>query len=317
MAGTRRTRAWLRWPAGLAALVIVLAAAGSVPAQAGPADPDEALYAQCRTTAQDAAEQYRNVKNISVAVLCSRPDGTSVDPALWLPAAPKVPAPTGLITAGHTDCVTGPGRPTVGTTLTSVSAMAGPGEDIDYEYQLLDSNEFSGSSGSEVLEFTPGDLAPGGTYRWRARFMDIAEQDRYSVGYRSPDDDGQGWSPWCEFSVSANAVDYRGLGNVSPEALDELGLRPDRRYAVSLTRRQQRLLRAGTNVGRTNARMTLTGPRWTELLVQLFESAYLAEEAAAEADEDDLSPPESAAYRALVGTISVKLGGPHDPKLAH
>ena len=105
-----------------------------------------------------------------------------------------------------------------------------------------------------------------------------------------------------------------GLGDVSLQALNELGLRPDRPYPVSLTGRQQRLLRAGTNVGRTSARMTLTGPRWTDLLLQLTESAFIADEVAAEADEDGPSPLDGTAYRTLVNAISVKLGGPRRPK---
>ena len=82
-----------------------------------------------------------------------------------------------------------------------------------------------------------------------------------------------------------------------------------------MTRRQQRLLRAGTNVSRTKARMTLTGPRWTDLLLQLSGSASLADEAAIDGDDADRSPPESAAYRALVDAISVELGGPPAPRL--
>jgi hypothetical protein len=196
----------------------------------------------------------------------------------------------------------------VGTTLTSVAATAKPGEAIIYERQRLDGNESVGSSGSLVLEFGPGDLAPGGSYRWRARVDDTADPALFA----SPDDDELGWSAWCEFTVSADAVDYRELGDVSLEALNELGLRPDRKYAVSLSGRQQRLLRAGTDVGRTSARMTLTGPSWTDLLVQLTESAFIADETAAEGD----SPPvDGSAYRTLVDAISVKLGGPHHPRL--
>jgi hypothetical protein len=314
VAGTRCTRTRLRWPTGFAALVIVLAAAGSAPARAVPVDDDEALFAQCRAAMRELTEMHRNVENTSFGMACARPDGTTVDPKLWLPTGPSLPAPTRPITAGQAGCVTGPGRPVVDTALISVSATARPGEAIIYEYQPLDAGETTNSSGSEVLEFSPGDLAPGGSYRWRARVDDTAEQHRDSAALRSPDDDELGWSPWCEFSVSANAVDYRGLGDVSLEALNELGLRPDRSYAVSLTRRQQRLLRAGTNVGRTNARMTLTGPRWTDLLVQLSESAFVEDEVAAETGEDNPSP-DGTAYRALVDAISVKLGGPHHPEL--
>jgi hypothetical protein len=310
-AGRRRTV--LRWPAGFAALMIVLAAAGSAPTLTKPGD-DAALRAQCRKAAQELTEKHRNVENVSFLLACERPDGTTVDPKLWWPAAPRRPAPTRLISAGQAGCVTGPARPVVGTTLTSVSATAGQGEAIAYEYQRLDRDETIGSFGSEVLEFGPGDLAPGGSYRWRAR-VDTEERLRNPASFSSPDDDEQGWSSWCEFAVSADAVDYRGLGDVSLQALNELGVRPDRPYPVSLTGRQQRLLRAGTNVGRTSARMTLTGHRWTDLLLQLTESAFIADEVAAEADEYDPSPLDGTAYRTLVNAISIKLGGPRRPKL--
>lgn len=306
----------LRWPGGLVAVVIVLAAAGSAPAQAGPGDDGEALYARCRKMAQEVAEKYRNLDNASNSymVACERPDGTLVDPKLWWPTAPSLPAPTRPITAGRPGCVTGPGRPVVATTLLSVSATARPGEDIVYEYQPLDDSRTIDASGSTVLAFAPGDLAPGRSYRWRARAVDTVRQDHDQAALRSPDDQ-QNWSAWCEFSVSAKALDYRGLGNVSPEMLNELGLRPDRRYTISLTRRQQRLLRAGTNVGRTNDRMTLTGPRWTELLTQLSGSASIAAEVAADGGEDTPSQPDSTAYHTLMDAISIKLGGPDHPKL--
>jgi hypothetical protein len=217
------------------------------------------------------------------------------------------------MTAGHAGCVTGPGRPLVGTTLTSVSATTKLGKALIYERQRLDGSDTVDSSGSPSLEFGPGDLAPGGSYRWRARVDDTAEQTSNPGLFRSPDDD-QGWSPWCEFTVSADAVDYRGLDDVSLEALNELGLRPDRQYAVTLSDRQQRMLREGTDVGRTSAWMTLTGPRWIDLLIQLTESASDADETAAEASRGS-SPPNGTAYRALVDAISVKLGGPRHPHL--
>ena len=308
MAGATRTRFLLRWPAGLAALTIALAAAGSAPLRAEP--DDAARYAQCEKTAQQALDEYRDAGDPSVvftvAVICERPDGTPIDPRLWSPAAPIPPAPTPATTAGRPGCVTGPGRPVVGTTLTSATATTGHGEAIVYEYQRLDGGETTGSSGSGILEFGPGDLAPGGSYRWRARLDDPAFGER-------PANDERGWSPWCEFTVSADAVDYRGLGDVSLEALHELGLRPDRKYPVSLSARQQRLLREGTNVGRTSARMTLTGPRWTDLLVQLTAWALIVDETAL---EDESSPSDGPAYRALTDAISVKLGGPRHPRLS-
>ncbi|OJF10412.1 hypothetical protein BG844_32290 [Couchioplanes caeruleus subsp. caeruleus] len=304
----------LRWPAGFAVLMFVLTAAGSVPAQAGRGDDDEALYAQCRKAGQELADEYRQVENASFMLICQRPDGTIVDPKLLWPAPPTRPAPTRPITAGQAGCVAGPGRPMVDTTLTSVSATAGPGEAITYQYQQLHGGEPINASGMEVLEFDPGELAPGESYRWRARADDRQEQARNPISFNAPDDE-QGWSPWCEFTVSPDAIDYRGLGDVSLEALNELGLRPDRAYTIRLTGRQQRLLRAGTNVGRTHARMTLTGPRWTDLLLQLTESAFIADEVAAEADEDHPAP-DGTAYRTLVDAISVKLGGPHHPQLS-
>ncbi|WP_157437141.1 hypothetical protein [Actinoplanes subtropicus] len=313
LAGTGRTRSVLRWPAGFVALVVVCAAAGSAPTRAFPGD-DAALYAQCRRTAQAAADKYRGAGQVTVAVRCERPDGTVVDPKLWSPAAPTRPVPVPVMTVGHAGCVTGPGRPVVRTALTSVSAKATAGEAVIYQYQRLDGSGTTGSSGSPVLEFGPGDLAPGGSYRWRARVDDLAELAGGRTLFADPDEELR-WSSWCEFTVSADAVDYRGLGDVSLAALTELGLRPDRDYTVRLSSRQQRLLRAGTNIGRTSDRMTLTGPRWTDLLVQLTESASIADDAAAEAGEDDPSVPDGTAARRLVDAISVELGGPHHPHL--
>nr|WP_221374854.1 hypothetical protein [Actinoplanes polyasparticus] len=314
MAGFGRTRTVLRWPAVLATLACVSAAAGSAPAGAGPGG-DTARYSQCRKAMQQIADEYRDADNVSVAFICTRPDGTSVDPKLWMPAPRTRPAPIPAMTGTHTGCTTGSGRPVVGTTLTTARATAAPGEEIIYEYQPLDGSETVGSSGSGVLEFGPGDLAPGGSYRWRARVDDTADQALDNAISRSPDDDELGWSPWCEFTVAADAVDYRPLGDVSLEALNELRLRPDRRYAVTLSGRQQRLLRTATDVGRTSARMTLTGPRWTDLLVQLTESAFIANEVAAEADKENSAPPDGTAHRNLVDAISIELGGPQHPEL--
>jgi hypothetical protein len=115
--------------------------------------------------------------------------------------------------------------------------------------------------------------------------------------------------------VAADAIDYRPLGDVSLQALNELGRRPDLHYSVGLSSRQRRLLRDGTDVGRASARMTLTGPRWTDLLIQLTESAFIADEVAAEEEEEDSAPPDGTAYRRLIEAISIKLGGPRHPKL--
>jgi hypothetical protein len=312
VAGAGRTSPALRRTAALMALASVLVVAGSAPTRAEPID-DEALYAQCRAMVRHAAEKYRNTPNVSVAIICDRPDGTAVDPKLWWPAPPARPAPTPAMTAGRTGCVTGPGRPVVGTALTTARATSS--EPLIYEYRQLHDGETFSVFGAEALEFDPGDLAPGESYRWRARVDDTAEAAGSTEFFREPDDHELGWSPWCEFTVSPDAADYRRLGDVSLEALTELGLRPDRKYTVRLSGRQQRLLRAGTDVGRTHARMTLAGPRWTDLLVQLSSSAYLADEVAAEANEGEPAPPDGTAYRTLVDTISVRLGGPRHPEL--
>ena len=310
-----------RWPALFAALVSVLVVAGSASAGAKPSDAsavatpsdEAALRSQCLRTAQELADKYRDEQNVIATMICERPDGTVIDPKLWLPAAPSRPGPIPVMTAGQPRCVTGPGRPVADTALTTARATAGPGEMIIYEYEPLDRRDGTMRvSGSDILEFSPGDLAPGESYRWRARVDDLEEQTRETAVYSDPE---QGWSPWCEFTVAADAVDYRQLGDVSLEALNALGLRPDRTYAVSLSNRQQRILRENTDIGRTSIRMTLTGPRWTDLLVQLTETAFIADEVAAEAYGEDPAPPDGTAYRSLVDAISVKLGGPRHPRL--
>jgi hypothetical protein len=225
--------------------------------------------------AEETFEMYRDIPNTAVAITCARPDGDPVDPKLWLPAPPIPPAPTPVTTAGHPGCVTGDTRPVADTALTGARATADTGDPLIYEYQRLGDSESISTSGSEGLDFDAGDLAPGETYRWRARVDDHADQLPRQGLFRPLDDEELGWSPWCEFAVAADAVDYRELGDVSLEALTELGVRPDRSYEINLSHRQQRLLREGTDVGEAGGRMTLTGPRWTDLLMQLADSAYI------------------------------------------
>ncbi|MCM4078818.1 hypothetical protein [Paractinoplanes hotanensis] len=59
----------------------------------------------------------------------------------------------------------------------------------------------------------------------------------------------------------------------------------------------------------------MAGPRWTDLLIQLTESAFITDEVAAEADQENSAPPDGTAHRKLVDAISIKLGGPQHPKL--
>ncbi len=319
MAGGGRKRGMPRRPARFAVLVITLAAAGSPSARVEPLD-DATLAAYCQESARKIIDELRNQvgpdNGLSLTITgapCDLLNYTQVDPEVVTLLAPNRPAPTPVTTVGHAGCVTGPGRPVVDTVLTSVSATTGLHEAIAYKYQPLSGGDAVLSSGSTVLEFLPGDLAPGGSYRWRARIDDVSAPFGDDPFLPSPADDDPGWSPWCEFTVSADAVDYRRLGDVSLEALTELGLRPDREYAINLSGHQQRLLRAGTDIGRTSSRMTLTGPRWTDLLVQLAESATNVE--AVGIDNDDPSAVEGTAYRAAAEAISVKLGGPRHPRL--
>ncbi|MEU8657822.1 hypothetical protein [Actinoplanes philippinensis] len=264
-----------------------------------------ALYAACLRNAQQIIDRYREVGDTAVDVGCARPDGSLVDTSLWVPGVPTPPAP---VPVGM--CVTGPGRPVVNTALTSVSATNPGTGAIIYEHQALGDGKSVNFGANGALEFGPGELTPGSSYRWRAR-TEYPRTEATALLRRPVDDEGA-WSPWCEFNVSADAVDYSGLGDVSLEALTELGLRPDRTYSVHLSSRQQRLLRAGTDISRTRARMTLSGVRWTDLLVQLTGSAYFEDEVAAETGD---TPQNSADYRMLVDTISAQLGGPHHPRL--
>ncbi|GAA4966204.1 hypothetical protein GCM10025331_68380 [Actinoplanes utahensis] len=290
-----------RGAAGAAVLGTTLAAAGSAATPVTPSD-GPALYEACRRAAQQMTDRARD-SGTMVAMGCARPDGTLVDTRLWATTAPVPPAP---VPVGV--CVTGPGRPVVGTTLTSVSVTAEAGLRIIYDYQRLGDGGAGHFRGFGALEFLPGDLAPGRGYRWRAR--GVYPTTDPSAVLRSPDDE-QGWSPWCEFSVSADAVDYRGLGDVSVEALTEVGVRPDRTYTVHLTAAQQRDLRAWTDLGPARDRMTLTGVRLTDLLMQLAQSAWIEEETAREDGES----PRVSAYRTLLDAISVELGGPAHPRL--
>lgn len=159
--------------------------------------------------------------------------------------------------------MTGPGRPVTGTALTTALAD-GNGEELIYQYERLGGGETMNVGGSPPLEFRPGDLAPGASYRWRARVDDIAD-------------------------------------------------RASSRYTISLSGAQRRRLRKGTDIGTTTARMTRTGVRWTDLLSQLEQSAFFADEVAIEIG-DESPRQDGIAYRRLLGELSVELGGPLHPR---
>lgn len=285
-----------RWALGLVGLAGVFAAGASAPVR----DDDAALTEQCLTIARHLTDKYRDTPGVSFALACERPDGSYLDlPAPSAPPAP--PAPTPVMTVGHPGCVTGAARPVIDTTLPTARTTTSSGAELTYQFQELGGGDLNMVGQATDLTFLPGDLAPGTSYHWRAR-VDVAGVDRMPW-------DETGWSPWCEFAVSADAVDYRELGDVDVDTLNRVGVRPDRSYSVKLSGAQQRLLRSGTDVGRTGGRMTLTGPRWTELLMQLSETAA-AEQEAVDSGEDYGSRSRAAAYRALIDAISVALGGP-------
>jgi hypothetical protein len=120
-------------------------------------------------------------------------------------------------------------------------------------------------------------------------------------------------------------------------------LRPERRYTVSLTRRQWRVLldafdlelaasgviaASGDAPAEADERLrqidaairrqlldttspsavTLTGGRWTTVVNQLAGSAGLADDAAAEVDPGEMA--DGSAYWELIDLVSTRLGGP-------
>jgi len=252
---------------------------------------------------------------------------------LSLPVAPVV--------GGKPGCVTGARRPVVDTSMPTLSvAFAVPSllsEGVTIEYQSLDGGAAIFTSDSEpvtdrpvTLDFRPGELAPGESYRWRVRDA--------RGGWTAP-----GWSAWCEFTVAADALDLRSLEDDDVDVVLELGLRPERRYTVSLTRRQwrvlldafdleltargaiapsgdapaeadERLRQIDTAIRRqlldttSPSAVTLTGGRWTTVVNQLAGSAGLADDAAAEVDPGEMA--DGSAYWELIDLVSTRLGGP-------
>ncbi|MBL7259438.1 hypothetical protein [Paractinoplanes lichenicola] len=167
-----------------------------------------------------------------------------------------------------------------------------------------------------VLEFAPGELGPGESYRWRVR--------------GTPDDaPAPTWSDWCTFTVAGDALDLRELDPSEVAALLELGIRPERRYPVTLTAAQWRLVREpfefdpGVGGGevpafvgkvpRTAGRLTLTGAEWTKLILELAGWAGIVQ-----FGNDEVEPEFRtgiAQYWTTADRISAQLGGPAHPGL--
>ena len=252
---------------------------------------------------------------------------------LSLPVAPAV--------GGKPGCVTGARRPVVDTSMPTLSvAFAVPSllsAGVTIEYQSLDGGAATFTGDSEpvtdrpvTFDFRPGELAPGESYRWRVRDA--------RGGWTAP-----GWSAWCEFTVAADALDLRSLEDNDVDVVLELGLRPERRYTVSLTRRQWRVLldafdlelaasgviaASGDAPAEADERLrqidaairrqlldttspsavTLTGGRWATVVNQLAGSAGLADDAAAEVDPGEMA--DGSAYWKLIDLVSTRLSGP-------
>lgn len=281
-----------------------------------------------------------------VVVGGEEPDpGTAASGALSS-AALGVPWPVTRFTDGEPGCVTGPGRPVVATAtpVLSVTFTATPA-DVVANYQTLDGSTDMYTGGLEppdVLDFQEGDLAPGESYRWRVRALRADE---------TPDlTETRGWSEWCEFTVAADAPDFRGVDPGDVDTVRELGVRPDRQYPVTLTARQWRAVLAvlawepeaaavdedwsGAEAAEMRLRpietavreqvrdrapgdrvpVVLTGDRWATVANELAGWAGVADQVAAE--EPDAGA-DGSAYWALVDGLSAELGGPPHPGLGY
>jgi hypothetical protein len=305
----------------VAITAVALAAAGL------PGPPDEPLdpLAACHAAAAslvDPLEAGATVK-VSCAVLSDEP----VPPAPRGPLPGQrfllpldVPVPVDLRTDGRGDCVSGPDRPVVATTTPVLSAVfAGAPAAPTFEYQRIGDTESTfASSESTTLDFAPGELAPGVSYRWRVRGTSFEAVV-------------PGWSDWCEFAVSPGAADFREVEPGDVDLVRKLGVRPDRRYTVPLSTAQQHALLEILDfepggaistasepfepaetarrdaivamIRRDPGRITLTGAQWAAVLDEVGNWASIT-------PESDGEPSAGRPFRDLVDALSVRLGGP-------
>ncbi len=273
------------------------------PDQVGRPDP----RAVCQSLAAAAAE--RDGVGVGCVVIGGTPS-----------AEPRGPQPTNLTVDGRPGCGSGPDRPVVATATPVLSAAftGAPPVEPTFEYQQIgEAASISASTGSATFDFPPGELTPGASYRWRIRgtAFDAAVP---------------GWSDWCEFTVSPAAADFREVADGDVDLVLELGIRPDRRYRVRLTARQQRVLLEALTpdaeligdtgqpddrpaaikalVRRGPGRVTLTGAEWATVITEVAGRASATEQAALEGEAE--FEPDAAQYWALVDLLSVRLGGP-------
>ncbi|RZU51976.1 hypothetical protein EV385_3816 [Krasilnikovia cinnamomea] len=286
------------------------------------------------------------------------------------------PRPVAMASGAAPGCVRGPGRPVLATTIPTLSATFAAMQNVQettFELRRLGGTQdifavtTSGQDPGQpaTVDIERDQFGPGESYQWRVRARgDQAVEDaawqQAAVAAGDGDIDETryhsslpGWSDWCEFTVSADAPDLRSLDpNIDLDNVRELGLRPDRRYAVTLTVREWRTVleplefdvgsvidadngseevatnpagNIGTAIrGRIRAvgatapasrpvSVTLDGGQWASLAWELANWAGIQDEMA---DEDE-EVPDGAAFWALLDRISTRLGGPAHPTLGH
>jgi hypothetical protein len=325
-AGTRR----------FVAVVGVLAASVAVLA-GGPDKPRQ-------MTIEDAIALCR----LSGAAIC-----TIADLSVPLPPAPSfrelvdVPPPMRPATNGVPGCIRGPKRPVVGTTMPTLEVTYAKPVDASFELVPLDGSEestvgFTSATAGEPVVWETGQagltgengLEPGRTYRWRTTGASI-----YATA--------PAWSPWCEFTVAADLVDLRPATDV--DTVRELRVDPVRRYPVTLTVREWRLVLEGLVpeeaaliggqlvtddeiqdlarrrwikadvrariAGRAAGRpvtVILTGNDWAAVAVNVMASASSWDQMY---EEEPEAGDEGPRYWKVLDRISAELGGPAHPSL--
>ncbi|MCU7728030.1 hypothetical protein ODJ79_30300 [Actinoplanes sp. KI2] len=323
------------------AIAGVLAASAAVLA-GGPAEPR-------RATIDDAVALCRSISGAAepgAATCVIRIDPTPAPRSPSSGQAVGVPLPIRLATNGLSGCVRGPARPvldTVGPTLAVTFAAAGPTPaEATFEQAPLDGSEQSSlgtvpvAAGRQAVLEPDTELVPGRSYRWRVRGT-------------AEDATVPGWSDWCEFTVRSGLAD---LIEADDTTIRELGLEPRRRYPVTLTVREWRLVLDGLLpddggdrtpadgefitqyqiearkrdrridadirariAGRAAGRpaiVVLRGYEWASVASSVASSAAAWEQA------DDDGPAAAAEERKtwhLLDRISAQLGGPAHPSL--
>ncbi len=285
-------RRWLRGLSAMGTLVLVLVAAGSArpPASRSPlvtlVPGQDAVSGPVCGHAQPADAQPADAQPADAGPGVLPVDCVAVAETAPPPAAVPVTFQTGAVPG----CVTGEHRPFVATSTPALTVVfaANAQPAATFEYRALgdpDSTyaEPATAFGATVtMTFEPGELTPGHSYRWRA----AGSSETLDA------------SPWCEFTVDETAPDLSRVADGSLDALQELGLRPEKRYPVRLKARQWHHVREALGpdgldnkpLARVVARssdggtVTLTGADWAELTADVAQWADILGENAAEQD---------------------------------